>query len=705
MALPGPGDRDGTLDEVRSSLLSALGRYYTGDLKTDLYRARDVLGDGSDQLESLIGQVRSAELNDIADDVFGKAGSLGDSASGEREDVRAAFRQQIRADVSALEASRRSPDYKQQYTNLYASTLGTLGNDDLDEVFSHVWQGPALDVRQGADQTPPAAPGEPSWGLQPSLPAQDGTTDGAPSADADAGGGGPVPIDRSTDPVRGDGGGGMAADADRALIGDGGSTGGSGGTTAPGSGSAPADRAVPIDESLPEPGTARTIPGGSKTWKVGDDYWLAYTIPGTNTPLVWQVENPDELQDIFGTDTPDVDRNLTNAQFRQLSPWQIGGLSSELVLDGETDPWQQFLVEFGNAAELRPWIEDVDYMAIIATAYMEGRSPTTDELSQTDWWQNHTEAERAWMESSATAGGAEIDRRIEDSKRIVAEALRKAGMSNPTDQVVDLIAEQRLTGKWSEDYTAEQVRKLVDPYAPGELDRGLMVALSGIGTSGDARAVSSGIEAVRKRVRAIFSNRNVDAALHADGSTVDPEKRIDSIARSIMSGDRDFESLRSSVDQLAIGTDGGQPGGLDVTRENEDLVRDLSTRWLGPSIGAMSDTEIGSWAGRIRNDPDAQQELESTLRQQRLAMLPDYTENLTYEDIVAPVRRLATKTWGQPVNDETLLVDLANTGDYTEMAKRLRKEGLANGIAKPVQDALGGLMGTSMGDRVQRSTI
>ena len=50
MALPGPGDRDGTLDEVRSSLLSALGRYYTGDLKTDLYRARDVLGDGSDQL-------------------------------------------------------------------------------------------------------------------------------------------------------------------------------------------------------------------------------------------------------------------------------------------------------------------------------------------------------------------------------------------------------------------------------------------------------------------------------------------------------------------------------------------------------------------------------------------------------------------------------------------------------------------------------
>jgi len=69
------------------------------------------------------------------------------------------------------------------------------------------------------------------------------------------------------------------------------------------------------------------------------------------------------------------------------------------------------------------------------------------------------------------------------------------------------------------------------------------------------------------------------------------------------------------------------------------------------------------------------------------------------------VRRLATKTWGRPVDDEGLLVDLANTGDYTEMAKRLRKEGLAKGVAKPVQDALGGLMGTSMGDRVQRSTV
>ena len=667
MALPGPGDRQA---DQRARLERAWADEYGVDINWEAFWSSAVWA--GTVLEAL------ADANQAAGEwLFEEAGSAA-------RDLWEKFSRPF--------SSTADPFDDKELTSLESRMLRDLWPTMTEaERQQAVWKGYAHNTNDRAEEAVAPAVGN--------SPAENRNISGAtPPA-------GPVPIDRSTDPVRGDGGGGMAADADRALIGDGGSTGGSGGTTAPGSGTAPADRAVPIDESLPEPGTARTIPGGSKTWKVGDDYWLAYTIPGTNTPLVWQVENPDELQDIFGTDTPDVDRNLTNAQFRQLSPWQIGGLSSELVLDGETDPWQQFLVEFGNAAELRPWIEDVDYMAIIATAYMEGRSPTTDELSQTDWWQNHTEAERAWMESSATAGGAEIDRRIEDSKRIVAEALRKAGMSNPTDQIIDLIAEQRLTGKWSEDYTAEQVRKLVDPYAPGELDRGLMVALSGIGTSGDARAVSSGIEAVRKRVRAIFSNRNVDAALHADGSTVDPEKRINSIARSIMSGDRDFESLRSSVDQLAIGTDGGQPGGLDVTRENEDLVRDLSTRWLGPSIGAMSDTEIGSWAGRIRNDPDAQQELESTLRQQRLAMLPDYTENLTYEDIVAPVRRLATKTWGQPVNDETLLVDLANTGDYTEMAKRLRKEGLANGIAKPVQDALGGLMGTSMGDRVQRSTI
>jgi hypothetical protein len=94
------------------------------------------------------------------------------------------------------------------------------------------------------------------------------------------------------------------------------------------------------------------------------------------------------------------------------------------------------------------------------------------------------------------------------------------------------------------------------------------------------------------------------------------------------------------------------------------------------------------------------------LRQQRMALFPNYTNpNLTYNAIVSPVRQLAGQVWGQPVDDETMLIDLANMKDYNEMAQRLREQGIQQGIRQPVEDALQGLMSTSLGERVQRSSI
>jgi len=152
-----------------------------------------------------------------------------------------------------------------------------------------------------------------------------------------------------------------------------------------------------------------------------------------------------------------------------------------------------------------------------------------------------------------------------------------------------------------------------------------------VGTAGDARAVSEGIAAVRARVRALFTNRNTTIASEDGGEF----ETIDRISRQIMSGQRSFEEVRGSIDWRARQEDGGRPGGLDVTREGEDTVRELAAKWLGPSLGEMSDRQVSRWAGLIRNDPDAQQEFEATMRQQRLAMLPGYTnQNLTYEDIV-----------------------------------------------------------------------
>jgi hypothetical protein len=146
--------------------------------------------------------------------------------------------------------------------------------------------------------------------------------------------------------------------------------------------------------------------------------------------------------------------------------------------------------------------------------------------------------------------------------------------------------------------------------------------------------------------------------------------------------------------------------GADTTKAGEDKVRALMTTWLGPTMGKANDQTVAQWAGRIRNDPDAEQELVALLQRQRLALFPNYTDkNLTYDDIVSPVRNLAMNVWGRPIQDETMLVDLANIGDYSEVQKRLRQTGLAQGVQKVVTDALTAVGDTALGEQVVQSAI
>jgi len=145
---------------------------------------------------------------------------------------------------------------------------------------------------------------------------------------------------------------------------------------------------------------------------------------------------------------------------------------------------------------------------------------------------------------------------------------------------------------------------------------------------------------------------------------------------------------------------------MTQTRREEDTVREMAVRWLGPTMGNMGEAELKKGAGWMRNDPDAKINFEEHLRKQRLALFPKYeNENLSYEDIVGPFRNLATNIWGQPVTDEAMLVDLANLGDYTEASKKLRLQGLNQGIGKVVNDALADLTATPVGERVVQSAI
>lgn len=149
----------------------------------------------------------------------------------------------------------------------------------------------------------------------------------------------------------------------------------------------------------------------------------------------------------------------------------------------------------------------------------------------------------------------------------------------------------------------------------------------------------------------------------------------------------------------------GMTEGLDRTREREDEVRQMIQRWLGPAYAAnWSDQHIAEWAGRLRNDPDAKQELEDVLRKHRMALFPEYDNpNLTYEDIAAPWRGVVQQIWGQTADEtDPLFMRIVRTNDLATAEQILRTEGLRRGIGTVVNDVMAAAV-SALGGGVQES--
>jgi hypothetical protein len=129
--------------------------------------------------------------------------------------------------------------------------------------------------------------------------------------------------------------------------------------------------------------------------------------------------------------------------------------------------------------------------------------------------------------------------------------------------------------------------------------------------------------------------------------------------------------------------------GVDRTTEREREVRELYSKWLGPTLGKLTDNEAAEIAGKLRDDPDYQDQLVQSLKQSRLAAFSNYTNpELTYEDIARPWRNLTTSVWGQTA-DETQgwWQEMVKTNDFAQAQNTLREKGLEQDITQVTQDA------------------
>jgi len=147
------------------------------------------------------------------------------------------------------------------------------------------------------------------------------------------------------------------------------------------------------------------------------------------------------------------------------------------------------------------------------------------------------------------------------------------------------------------------------------------------------------------------------------------------------SGDRDAEL------QNLISTSGF--GDVDRTAAREREVVELYRKWLGPTLGSLTQDEVASIAGRLRDDPDYEDALIQNLKQNRLAAFSNYTNpELTYEDIARPWRNLTTSVWGQTA-DETQgwWQEMVKTNDFAKAQETLRTKGLEQNVTQVTQDA------------------
>jgi hypothetical protein len=145
---------------------------------------------------------------------------------------------------------------------------------------------------------------------------------------------------------------------------------------------------------------AQGIPSGGEITKVGDLYYILYTIPDTNIPISYEATE----QDIRGLFPLDFDqqqfKSLTTAEFNQLGAIDFGNVAElydpRLISQGMT-PWEGFIDYLDKEAELRPWLADEEMVFLLAESTLEGRTVTEAEWKTTDWWRTHTQDERDWL--------------------------------------------------------------------------------------------------------------------------------------------------------------------------------------------------------------------------------------------------------------------------------------------------------------------
>ena len=222
--------------------------------------------------------------------------------------------------------------------------------------------------------------------------------------------------------------------------------------------------------------------GHPEVWKdtTTGQFYLMYPAAGGEppVPLLYEVYGGmDTLKGYFG-DGVDVvfDREMDTATMNTTGAVKFG--SSNNLVASEGDPWMGFKDRMERYAEVSPFANDPEILGLMGGAYLEGRKLETWELETTDWWQDHNERERDWLQTSMS-DPASAAQRMEDDRIKIASMFDSIGADGTDPALINWLAGRHTSGVWSQSMLSEQIEAVTSGWST--VDSDLQAWLDGSG--------------------------------------------------------------------------------------------------------------------------------------------------------------------------------------------------------------------------------
>lgn len=364
----------------------------------------------------------------------------------------------------------------------------------------------------------------------------------------------------------------------------------------------------------------------SQIWEYEGNKFVVWQVPGTMMFMRYAASDS-ELDMLYsGRERPDVVQASDTMWTSSVYFGNVNELDDKVITNGDS-PFVGFVDNFEKATLGRPWLKNDDEMfALWVEGYVENRDITTEEWSNTEWWNNSTKEERDWLVTSKGRGIGDADfpadaKTLLDQNRILyLEAMKNAGIAN-ADNIRD--ANGNSLAEW-----------FADKVTFGEFD---------------AVKATEQIQALSDVTSGIQVDERITNWLEGKGE-VDQTKTGYAAARALAL--EWLGPVYGALDEATL----QDYAGIIRNAENPDVGADLLQQELKAQRKVLFNTDI-------------------------------YDENLTYKQIAAPWQNYSFQFLGERINETSqnwLNVLLAN--DQNTADQELTAYGLNNNIAKVVDD-------------------